>query len=120
MRVAGFGFRKGAGVESLRAAFEAAGGASGVDMIATAETKIEALTGLVNDWGLEIVSVPVAALADQPVMTQSAKSARMFGTGSLSEAAALWGAGEGAVLVARRAISPDHMATCAIAKGAGR
>ena len=120
MRVAGFGFRNGAGVESLLGALDAAGGAAGLDAIATVEAKA-GLLGLLGDrLGLTVTLVPVTALTDQPVRTQSDKSHRLFGTGSLSEAVALYAAGAGAELDAIRAISPDKMATCAIATGGGR
>jgi cobalt-precorrin 5A hydrolase len=52
------------------------------------------------------------------VETQSEKSKSMYGTGSLSEAVALIAAGPKARLLAARAISPDTMATCAIAESA--
>lgn len=120
MRVAGFGFRAGASVESLCAALDAASGGTRVDVIATVDSKVDALVALTLGWGLKVASVPVVALKDQPVLTQSAKSDRLFGTGSLSEAAALWVAGEGANLVSARVISPDRMATCAIAEKAER
>lgn len=120
MRVAGFGFRKGAGVESLLGALEAAGGAVDLDAIATVEAKAELLGLLGDQLGLDVTLVPVTALPDQPVRTQSEKSQRLFVTGSLSEAVALYAAGAGAELIAARAISPDKMATCAIANGDGR
>ena len=120
MRVAGFGFRKGASAESLEAALNAAGGASGLDAIATVEAKADLIGRLGRRLGLDVKLVPVAVLPNQPVQTQSEKSQHLFGTGSLSEAVALYVAGEGAELEAPRAISPDKMATCAIAKGGDR
>ena len=120
MRVAGFGFRKGAAVESLEAALNAAGGATGLDAIATVEAKADLIGRLGERLGLAVRLVPVAVLPSQPVRTTSEKSQHLFGTGSLSEAVALYVAGEGAELEAPRAISPDKMATCAIAKGGDR
>ena len=118
MRVAGFGFRKAAGVESLLAALEAAGGADGITRIATVTEKArsEVFLALAERLGLTVEAVPQAALGWAVVDTQSEKSRAMYGTGSLSEAAALIAAGPGARLLVRRAISPDSMATCAIAE----
>ena len=119
MRVAGFGFRKGAEVESLLAALDAAGGSAGVSRIATEAGKAEAqvFRDLAERLDLPVEPVPRAALAGAAVETVSEKSVAMFGTGSLSEATALIAAGPGARLLSRRAISPDSMATCAIAEG---
>lgn len=117
VKIAGFGFRKGAELSSLLDALNAAGGARGLEAIATVEGKgsagcFQALSDRLN------VPVFLVAEADLPlakVQTHSAKSQEMYGTGSLSEAAALLAAGPGARLIAARAISPDTMATCAIA-----
>ncbi len=117
MKVAGFGFRKGAGVESLLAALEATG-ATGVTKIATAEGKADALAirALAEQLHLPLEAVSDAALPAAEVLTQSEKSTAMYGTGSLSEAAALIAAGPGARLLGPRVISGDTMATCAIAE----
>ena len=118
MKVAGFGFRKGASVESLAMAFKAAGGTA--DVFATVAAKAEAacLTELAAQCGVKIMSVNVDDLPEAKVTTQSEKSTRLFGTGSLSEAAALIAAGPEARLITKRVISPDSMATCAIAERA--
>ena len=118
MKVAGFGFRKGAGTGSLAAALHATG-ETGVTHLATVESKATApcLTELAESLSLPICAVRAEDLSDVPVTTQSAKSQKMFGTGSLSEAAALLAAGKGARLTTPRVISPDSMATCAIAEG---
>ncbi|MCV6593253.1 MAG: cobalamin biosynthesis protein [Silicimonas sp.] len=116
MRVAGFGFRKGAEVASLDAALIAAGG--DVQAFATAEEKSNAtcLQELAARHGVTIIPVAKDALPGVPTATQSNKSHARFGTGSLSEAAALIAAGPGARLIGTRVISPDSMATCAIAE----
>jgi cobalt-precorrin 5A hydrolase len=118
VKVAGFGFRKGARIESLVAALDAAGGAEGVTRIATeagkAETEI--FRALAARLGLPVEPVTQEALGWATVETQSEKSRAMYRTGSLSEAAALIAAGPGARLLAPRAISADSMATCAIAE----
>jgi cobalt-precorrin 5A hydrolase len=118
VRVAGFGFRKGAGVESLLAALEAAGGAEGVGRITTVVDKAgaEVFQALADRLGLPVEAVPREALRWVAVETQSEKSEAMYGTGSLSEATALIAAGPKARLLAARAISPDSLATCAIAE----
>lgn len=120
MKVAGFGFRKGAVMESLLAALDAAGGAEGLDRITTVTGKAEAaaFTALAAHLNLPVEAVSPEALQWAEVETQSEKSRRMYGTGSLSEAAALIVAGPKSRLLAARAISPDSMATCAIAEDA--
>ena len=116
MRVAGFGFRRGASLAALRDALAQAGGAEGLSAIATAEDKAGALRPLAEALGLPLLPVPCARLADQPVLTRSARVQALYGTGSLAEAAALAAAGPGARLLAPRACSADNTATAAIAE----
>ena len=120
MIVAGFGFSKSADVASLAAALRATG-ASGVTHFATVEEKAEsaALKDLAETMGLVIQPIVADALPSASVETQSERSKRIFGTGSLSEAVALLGAGRNARLVVARVISPDRQSTCAIAEGEG-
>ncbi len=117
MIVAGFGFRKDANPESLAAALKATG-ITRVTHFATTDAKANAapLTDLARQSGIPICAVPADRLPQAAVETQSEKSTRLFGTGSLSEAAALLAAGPNARLIAPRVISPDRMATCAIAE----
>ena len=119
MKIAGFGFRKAACVESLREALVAAGGADGVVALATAEEKAGALAlnALAAELRLPVRAITPAALEAAKTLTQSNRVATRFGTGSLAEAAALAAAGPGARLLAPRAVSPDGMATAAIAEG---
>jgi cobalt-precorrin 5A hydrolase len=121
MRVAGLGFRKEATIESLRDALVAAGGARGLDALATATDKAEAavIVALARELGLTIEPVPVELLARVETATHSARIETMFGTGSLAEAAALAAAGPRARLVSLRTISRDKAATAAIAEGEG-
>jgi cobalt-precorrin 5A hydrolase len=121
MRVAGIGFRKEATIESLRDALVAAGGARGLDALATATDKAEAavIVALARELGLTIKPVPVELLARVETATHSARIETMFGTGSLAEAAALAAAGPRARLVSLRTISRDNAATAAIAEGEG-
>ncbi len=118
MRVAGFGFRKGATEAALRDALLRAGGAEGVTRLATAANKAEGLRGLARSLGLPLVAVPPGDLAGQAVLTQSPRVSALYGTGSLAEAAALAAAGPGARLIGPRAQSGDGTATAAIAEEA--
>lgn len=116
MRVAGFGFRKGASAAALADALARAGGAAGVTALATAEDKAAGLQGIARTLGLPVIGVPKAALAAQPVLTHSARVKALYGTGSLAEASALAAAGPGARLLGPRAQSQDGTATAAIAE----
>ena len=67
--------------------------------------------------GVPLVALPAAALAGIRTQTFSSFSLAAHGTGSVAEASALIAAGEGARLLGPRQISPDRMATCALAQG---
>ncbi len=117
MIVAGFGFRKSADVTSLRSALALHDVAP--DLIATAAAKADdkPFTDLARALGVPADAVPPERLTAQPVLTCSAASQKTYGTGSVAEAAALAAAGPGARLLGPRLISPDTLATCAIAIG---
>ena len=119
MRIAGMGFRKTAGIDSLRSALLAAGGTDGVVALATAADKAEAraLIALAAELRLRICAIAPTALAAVETPTRSDRVAARFGTGSVAEAAALAAAGPGARLLGPRAVSADGMATAAIAEG---
>jgi cobalt-precorrin 5A hydrolase len=119
MRVAGFGFRSEATIESLRAALDAAGGPFGLTCLATADNKAGAnsIRMLAKELHLSIHPTGRADLAKVDVPTHSEKSFETYGTGSVAEASALAAAGENARLLAPRAVSDDRLATCAIAIG---
>ncbi len=119
MRVAGFGFREAATVGSLRDALAAAGGATGVVALATAQEKVaaESLQTLAAELVLPLRGVTPVALAATETLTRSERVASLFGAGSLAEAAALAVAGPGARLIGPRSVSRDGMATAAIAEG---
>lgn len=121
MRVAGFGFRQGASAASLAAALQAAGGPAGRGAVACLNEKCgaPALQQLAATLGVRVLGISREALARQATVTRSARIARLFGTGSLAEAAALAAAGANARLLAPRAVSADGMATAAIAEGDG-
>lgn len=118
MIVAGFGFRKGAALASLLAAFELAQEGEGqVTMLATAQDKASALLSLGEALGLPVAGVSPDRLTAISTPTRSGPSMSARGTGSVAEASALAAAGPGSRLVMTRRISPDRMATCAIAQG---
>ncbi len=108
--VAGFGFSTRATVESLKGALAATGHQP--DAVATLADKAPLLSAL----GLPVIAVS-SPLPLTP--TQSPASLAARGTGSVAEACALDAAGPGAYLLTTRRVSPDGLATCAIAKGAG-
>lgn len=119
MIVAGFGFRKGADISALRAALGLAQhGNPAVAALAVPRDKAHQLAALADAMGLPLIAVDAQALESVPTLTQSRASLGVYQTGSVAEAAALAAAGPGARLLAPRFISPDRMATCAIAQGA--
>lgn len=120
MRVAGFGFRAGARIASLEAALARAGGAAGLDALATAEDKaaIGPLKKLSVRLGLPLLSIAVDQIATADVAL-SLRAPPRYGGRSLAEAAALIAAGPGGRLIVPRVVSADGMATVAIAEGPG-
>ena len=116
MIVAGFGFRFGASLASLRCAL-AQLGAVPVTHLATVQDKVEALAPLAREMGLPLIGIGSELLAATATPTASDISRRARGTGSVAEAAALAAAGRGGCLLHSRRISRDRMATCAIAQG---
>ena len=118
MIVAGFGFRTGTPLSSLQAALTLAqAGQPPATALATPHDKTAALVPLADALGLPIIAITAPDLAAAPTTTQSAASHAARDTGSVAEAAALVGAGPGARLLTPRHISPDRMATCALATG---
>ncbi len=118
MIVAGFGFRSGATIESLRAALALAqSGLPDVTHLATVDDKAPALRPLAEALRLPLLAVEAERLCAVPTATRSAASRKARGTGSVAEAAALAAAGARARLLCSRQISADRMAVCAIAQG---
>ncbi|MBE9638661.1 cobalamin biosynthesis protein [Salipiger mangrovisoli] len=119
MIAAGFGFRQGAAIDSLRDAYDRARAGRAARLLASAEDKVEAAVFLELAQALElpIRAVPASELAAQDTVTRSPRVRAERGTGSLAEAAALAAAGPGARLLGPRAISSDRMASCALAEG---
>ncbi|WP_298397908.1 cobalamin biosynthesis protein [Sphingobium sp.] len=118
MIVAGFGFRKAATLESVLLALEGARhGRLCITHLAAPQDKAALLDPLAQKLGLPVIGVTPEALAAIATPTRSIASLTERGVGSVSEAAALAAAGAGARLIVHRCISPDRMATCAIAQG---
>jgi len=116
--VAGFGFRVGTGLASLRAALALAQqGQPAVTHLATVRDKVEALMPLAEALGLPLRVVLPGELSVVATLTRSSASLVARATGSVAEASALSAAGAGARLLGPRHVSPDRMATCAIAAG---
>lgn len=117
MIVAGLGFRKDAGIASLRDALARAGGHAAL-ALATAEDKADApaIRALAVETSLPLHAITLNALRNQPTLTQSARVQARYGTGSLAEAAALAAAGPGARLLGPRVTSHDGRATAALAE----
>ncbi|MFM9424580.1 cobalt-precorrin 5A hydrolase [Variovorax sp. GrIS 2.14] len=128
MTVAGFGFRHGATLESLRDALAQAISAMprvmplrSIALIAVAHDKAEALSlrALADELGLPVHAVGATQLNSTPTLTDSATVRALRGSGSTAEAAALAAAlvhsGPGAMLLHPRVVSTDRLATCAIA-----
>ena len=115
--VAGFGFRAGASVDSLRDALARAAADHAPDCLATAADKVQApaFQQLVAETGLPFHAIGAADLAAMKTLTQSAAAQASHRTGSVAEAAALAATGPGARLIAPRIISTNRQATCALA-----
>lgn len=118
MRVAGFGFRAGATVESLA---DALGEAAGLAAIATAEDKAgaAAIRDLATRLGLPVVTVPLAEVVAQAGAARVGHSPGRYGGRSLAEAAALAACGPGSRLAMPRRTSRDGLAVAAVAEGGG-
>jgi cobalt-precorrin 5A hydrolase len=120
--VAGFGFRSQADIAALRAAFDRAQrGQAPVTHLATAQDKLATLAPLAEALGLPAIGIAPAALAAAKTIAHSPASLAVRGVGSVAEASALAAATmdgrRHAWLAVARQISPDRMATCAIAQG---
>jgi cobalt-precorrin 5A hydrolase len=88
-----------------------------VDALAGPRSKARLLTELAEALVLPFIPLAPEALAGVPTPTHSPASLAAYGTGSVAEASALVAAGAGACLLSPRHISPDRLATCALAQG---
>ncbi len=103
---------------ALRAALASAQrGHPPVGALAVPHDKQVLVARLAVAMGVPVIAVSPSALQTPDTPTQSRASREARGTGSVAEAAALAAAGPGARLLTARHISPDRMATCAIAEG---
>jgi cobalt-precorrin 5A hydrolase len=121
MRVAGFGFRQGAGIGSLRGAMDAAlvqAGDARIDALATAMDKAYALAPLAEMLTLPCHAMPLDQIATETRATPNPRVPSRYGHRSLSEAACLAAAGPDARLIVPSTASPDGQASCAIAESA--
>lgn len=117
IRVAGFGFRRGASLASLESALEQLQRRYGlVDRLAAAESMVALVEALGRERGMAVIAVADAALPQAATLTRSEQSLQARGTGSVAEAVALLAAGPGATLLGPRLISADRLATAAMAR----
>lgn len=118
MIVAGFGCRRDATTASLEEVFAAATRhfAKPIMTFATLRSRGAALLPLAERLGLPLVLLDPPTLAGHRTLTRSPASLAAYRVGSVAEAAALIAAGPGSRLIAARFISPDRLATCAIAE----
>lgn len=120
-RVAGFGFRQQATLESLEQALDQLIAEYGpIDQLAAVHSMLAMVQRLGQARKLPVVSVADADLAGVTTLTQSAYSLRTKGTGSVAEAVALLATGRGARLLGPRIISNDRQATAAVAMTAAQ
>lgn len=119
MIVAGFGFRDGAALPSLRDALARALAEAEArpDALSVPADKAPLLAALAEELGLPLIPVDGGELVGTRTATRSDASLAARGTGSVCEAAALVAAGPGARLLTTRHIAFDRMATCALALG---
>jgi cobalt-precorrin 5A hydrolase len=120
--VAGFGFRAAATVASLQEALRLArqrhDGHLHITCLSTAADKADTAPcrTLALSLDLPTHAIHSAALIAQQTPTRSTASQAARATGSVAEAAALAAAGRGSRILVPRVISPDGMATCALAE----
>tara|TARA_R110002012_G_scaffold63234_4_gene166490 strand:+ start:1377 stop:1850 length:474 start_codon:yes stop_codon:yes gene_type:complete len=117
LRIAGFGFRQQATLESLEQALDQLIVQYGpIDRLAAAHSMLPLVEALGSARNIPVISVVDADLASATTLTHSAYSLREKGTGSVAEAVALMAAGSGARLLGPRMVSNDRKATAAVAQ----
>jgi cobalt-precorrin 5A hydrolase len=118
MIVAGFGFRAQATVDSLLAALNQAASNHAIEALAAPADKVAgSFAQFATDRALRVHAVSSEDMQAATPATRSAQSLAHRGTGSVAEACALAAAGPGARLLVPRRISPDRLATFALAIG---
>lgn len=123
IRIVGIGCRAKASETSLREAIEMAlvSAPGPLEILATTREKAESevVKRIAKHFRLTLTAVESENLRGIETITRSERIMARFGTGSLSEAAALFAAGYGGSLRCVRQIASDGMATAAIAEGDG-
>lgn len=116
LRIAGFGFRREATLESLAQALDQLKDLYGaIDKLAAAHSMLPLVEELGRLRSIEVIAVADAELPRVTTLTHSAQSLQERGTGSVAEAVALLAAGPDAKLLGPRIISADRQATAALA-----
>lgn len=134
LRVAGFGFRSEASLESLAQALDQLIDQYGsvykcgaiykngstykyglINRLAAARSMLPLVEELGRLRNIEVIAVADAELSTVATLTHSTHSLQARGTGSVAEAVALLAAGPNARLVGPRIISADRRATAALA-----
>lgn len=133
LRIAGFGFRSEATLESLVQALDKLIDQYGavykngsvdkyglINRLAAARSMLPLVEELGRLRNIEVIAVADAELSTVATLTHSTHSLQARGTGSVAEAVALLAAGPNARLVGPRIISADRQATAALALGFAR
>ncbi|ASK18599.1 cobalamin biosynthesis protein [Halomonas sp. N3-2A] len=122
LRIAGFGFRSEATLESLVQALDQLIDQYGsvdkyglINRLAAARSMLPLVEELGRVRNIEVIAVADAELSTVATLTHSTQSLQARGTGSVAEAVALIAAGPNARLVGPRIISADRQATAALA-----
>ncbi|HBP40451.1 MAG: cobalamin biosynthesis protein [Vreelandella alkaliphila] len=116
LRIAGFGFRSEATLESLGQALDQLIEQYGaIDKLAAAHSMLPLVEELGRLRNIEVIAVADAELSTVATLTHSTHSLQARGTGSVAEAVALLAAGPNARLVGPRIIAEDRQATVALA-----
>lgn len=118
LKIAGFGFRSEATLESLAQALDQLIEQYGaIDKLAAAHSMLPLAEELGRLRHIEVIAVADAELPTVTTLTHSAQSMQARGTGSVAEAVAMLAACPGATLLGPRIISADRQATIAVAEG---
>lgn len=115
MRVAGIGCREGVTLAALEEVLDALPGR--VDAIATLSSRWAEILPLCDARGIDMMAFPAVKIRGVVTPTQSERIQQLHGTGSVSEAVALLGAGWKARILRSRVVSADGSATAALAEG---
>ncbi len=118
MKIAGLGFRSSVTTTALQKALMLLD--TEIDALAVLESKATAagFHAFAETTDVPVLFIPETAIADIKTPTQSERVIARFGTGSVAEALALAAAGRygSARLISPRLITPDGLATVALAE----